>query len=72
MHNFADLDNNLGSIDFSFSFLVKCTVPPVLVDIGYEKVQGTEVLAVISLGGLNLKLLRNTLVIKFSSRISLD
>ena len=52
MHNFADLDDNLGSIDFSFSFLVKCTVPPVLVDIGYEKVQGTEVLAVISLGGL--------------------
>ena len=36
----------------SYQFFVKCTVPPILLDIGYEKVQVTEVLAVIGLGGL--------------------
>ena len=37
----------------SYQFFVKCTVPPILLDIVYEKVQVTEVLAVIGLGGLN-------------------
>ena len=35
----------------TYYFFVKW-VPPALVDIGYEKAQGTEVLAMISLGGL--------------------
>lgn len=36
----------------TYYFFVKCTVPPALVDIGYEKAQGTEFLAMISIGGL--------------------